>query len=85
MARTKMKVVGLGDRMKGISKKNEKPYDFLPVSFVYSDQYTNGFRAATSNISGDMIDAIGGIKLNEEREIFYHTYNGYVIVDGIHN
>ena len=42
MARTKMKIVGLGNRMQGVSKKNGKPYDFQPISFVYKDQYTNG-------------------------------------------
>lgn len=83
MARTTIKIVGLGNRMQGVSKKNGKSYDFLPVSFVYSDQFTNGFKAATANVSGDMIDALGGVKLNEEREIFFHSYNGSVVVDGI--
>lgn len=83
MARTKMKIVGLGNRMQGVSKKNGKAYDFLPVSFVYPDQFTNGLKAATSNVSGDMIDAIGGVKLDETREIFYHSYNGSVVIDGI--
>ena len=81
MARTKMKIVGLGNRMQGVSKKNGKPYDFQPISFVY--QYTNGYKAATSNVPGDMIDAIGGVKVDEEREIFFHGYNGTVTVDGI--
>lgn len=83
MARTKMKIVGLGNRMQGVSKKNGKPYDFQPISFVYKDQYTIGYKAATSNVPGDMIDAIGGVKVDEEREIFFHGYNGTVTVDGI--
>ena len=83
MARTKMKIVGLGNRMQGVSKKNGKPYDFQPISFVYKDQYTNGYKAAISNVPGDMIDAIGGVKVDEEREIFFHGYNGTVTVDGI--
>ena len=77
MARTKMKIVGLGNRMQGVSKKNGKPYDF------HKDQYTTGYKAATSNVPGDMIDAIGGVKVDEEREIFFHGYNGTVTVDGI--
>ena len=52
MARTKMKIVGLGNRMQGVSKKNGKPYDFQPISFVYKDQYTTGYKAATSNVPG---------------------------------
>lgn len=83
MARTKMKIVGLGNRMQGVSKKNGKPYDFQPISFVYKDPYTTGYKAATSNVPGDMIDAIGGVKVDEEREIFFHAYNGTVTVDGI--
>lgn len=81
--RTKIKVVGIGQRMSGTSKKNGKPYDFLPVSFVYPDQYMNGLKAATCNISGDMVDAIGGLKLDDQKEIFFHSFNGSVIVDGI--
>ena len=73
MARTKMKIVGLGNRMQGVSKKNGKPYDFQPISFVYKDQYTTGYKAATSNVPGDMIDAIGGVKVDEEREIFFQV------------
>lgn len=81
--RTKIKVVGIGQRMSGTSKKNGKPYDFLPVSFVYPDQFMNGLKAATANISGDMVDAIGGLKLEDQKEIFFHSFNGTVIVDGI--
>lgn len=81
--RTKIKVVGIGQRMSGTSKKNGKPYDFLPVSFVYPDQYMNGLKAATANISGDMVDVIGGLKLEDQKEIFFHSFNGTVIVDGI--
>lgn len=81
--RTKIKIVGLGDRRKGVSPKNNRAYDFVPVSFVYEDKFMNGLKAATSNIGGEMLDAVGGVKLNEEREIFYHTYNNAVVVDGI--
>ena len=81
--RTKIKIVGIGDRKAGVSTKNGKPYDFQPVSFVYPDTYVKGLKAATANVSGDMLDAIGGVKLEEEREIFYHTYNNNVVIDGI--
>ena len=81
--RAKVKIVGLGDRKAGVSTKNGRAYDFIPVGFIYEDRFVHGFKAATANISGEMIDAVGGIKLNEEREIFYHTYNNQVFVDGI--
>lgn len=81
--RTKIKIVGIGDRKAGVSTKNGKPYDFQPISFVYPDTFVKGLKAATANVSGDMLDAIGGIKLDEEREIFFHTYNNNVVIDGI--
>ena len=81
--RTKIKVVGIGNRMSGVSKKNGKAYDFLPVSFVYEDQNFHGFRAATANIDGPMLDAAGMVKVDEQREIFFHTWNNNIVVDGI--
>lgn len=81
--RTKIKVVGIGNRMSGVSKKNGKAYDFLPVSFVYQDPNFNGFRAATANIDGPMLDAVGMVKVDDQREIFYHTWNNNIVVDGI--
>lgn len=81
--RTMIKVVGIGNRMSGISKKNGKAYDFLPVSFVYEDPGFSGFRAATANIDGPMLDAAGMVKVDDQREIFYHTWNNSLIVDGI--
>lgn len=81
--RTNIKIVGIGDRKAGVSAKNNRPYDFLPVSFVYPDKFTKGLKAATSNVAGDLVDAVGGLKLDDEREIFYHTFNNSVVIDGI--
>lgn len=81
--RVKMKIVGLGERKSGVSQKNNKPYDFIPVSFVFPDKYTEGVKAATSNVSYDMVDAVGGLMVNEEHEMFYHTYNNSIVIDGI--
>lgn len=81
--RAKMKIVGLGERKSGVSTKNGKAYDFIPVSFVYPDKFIEGVKAATANVSWDMVEAIGGIELNQEREMFYHTYNNNIVIDGI--
>ena len=78
-----MKVVGLGERKSGVSTKNNKPYDFIPISFIFEDKFTEGFKAATSNVGYDMVEAIGGIKVNKEREMFFHTYNNTIVIDGI--
>lgn len=83
MARTTIKIVGIGSRMQGVSKKNGKPYDFQPLSFIYDDKFTTGYKAATANVAGDMLDAIGGVNLNEEKEIFYHSFNNSLVIDGI--
>ena len=48
--RTTMKIVGIGDRKAGVSTKNGKAYDFLPISFVYPDKFTKGLKAATASI-----------------------------------
>ncbi len=81
--RANIKIVGLGPRMAGTSKKNGKPYDFIPASFLFQDKNFTGYRAATANIDGPMVDAAGGLQLNQEREVFYHTFNNSIIVDGI--
>lgn len=81
--RAKMKIVGLGERKSGISKKNNKPYDFISVSVVYPDKFVEGFKADTCNVDYGMVDAVGGLVLNEERDVFFHTYNNALVIDGI--
>ena len=81
--RTKIKVVGLGARRAGTSTKNGKPYDFIPVSFVMPDAQFQGCRAATANISGPDVDSVGGLKINQEVEAFYHFANNQIVVDGL--
>lgn len=83
MARAKMKIVGMGKRMQGVSTKTGKSYDFQPISFVFDDPYTTGFKAATANVEGAMLDAIGGVRIDEEHDMFYHGFKGAVYVDGI--
>lgn len=63
MLKTNIEIVGLGYRMKGTSSKNGKPYDFQSVSFLYNDRFTTGQKAATCNLQGVDIDAIGGLMI----------------------
>lgn len=81
--RTNIKIVGLGKRMKGASSKNGRPYDFQPVSFVFPDKYTEGFKAATCNVQGEDIDACGGLTINETRDAFVETFSGVTRIVGI--
>lgn len=78
-----VKIVGLGRRMAGVSSKNGRNYDFIPVAFCMPDQYFDGYRAATSNIDGPMVDAIGGLHVGNEVEIVYHFANNAIYVDDI--
>lgn len=51
--RKQITIVGVGDRRQGTSPKNQKPYDFTPVSFTYEMPWTKGLKAATCNVSQD--------------------------------
>ncbi len=80
--RTTAKIVGIGLRKSGLSKKTNKPYDFIPVSIVYPNKDTEGLCAATCNVDSDMF-AKCKVELNQEREIFYHGFTGNITIDGI--
>lgn len=80
--RTKAKVVGIGERKSGISKKGRN-YDFTPFHLIYVDKNTEGFAACSTNVDQSILDAIPLPKVNDEIEIFFHFYNGNMSVDGI--
>ena len=78
-----MKVVGLGTRKQGVSKNTGKEYDFLPVSFIFSDAYTTGYKAATCNVSGDIVDGVGGLKIDGEYDFVFHDQKFHTVIDAI--
>ena len=80
--RNRIKVVGLGQRRAGTSTKNGKAYDFIPVAFVYSNQYFDGLCAATCNIQGSDADA-AGLKVGSEVEAFMHYQDNKPVIDGL--
>lgn len=80
--RAKAKVVGIGERKSGVSKKGKK-YDFTPFHLIYEDKDTEGFAAASPLVDQSILDAIPMPKVNDEIEIFCHFYNGNMCVDGI--
>ena len=80
--RTKAKVVGIGERKSGISKKGNK-YDFTPFYLVYPDKNTDGLAAASANVDQSILDCIPMPKVNDEIELFCHFYNGNMTIDGI--
>ena len=80
--RTRAKVVGIGERKSGTSKKG-RAYDFTPFHLVYPDKNTEGLACASTNVDQSILDAISMPKVNDEIEIFCHFYNGNMTVDGI--
>ena len=81
--RSYITIVGLGQRKSGVSQKTNKPYDFQPVSFTYDDPNTVGQKAATSNIAGPDIDALGGLKIGQVYDVVWHPFKNSVIVDAL--
>lgn len=73
MTRTTITIVGHGKRMKGVSSKTGKPYDFQSISFTYADRFTDGCKADTVTMQGPDIDAAGGFILGEVREAVIST------------
>lgn len=80
--RTKAKIVGIGERKSGVSKKGKK-YDFTPFHLIFEDRDTEGLAAACTLVDQSILDAIPLPKINDEVEIFFHFYNGNMTIDGI--
>lgn len=76
------KVVGIGERKSGVSKKG-RAYDFTPFHLVYPDRNTDGYAVACANVDQSILDAIPMPKINDELGVFCHFYNGNMTVDGI--
>ena len=80
--RTTAKVVGIGERKSGTSKKGRN-YDFTPFHLIYADKNTEGYAAASTTVDQSILEAIPMPKVNDEIEIFCHFYNGSMTIDGI--
>ena len=80
--RIKAKIVGMGERKSGTSKKG-RAYDFTPFHLVYEDKNTEGFAVAIANVDQSILDPIPLPKVGDEAVIFCHFYNGSMTVDGI--
>lgn len=75
-----VKVVGIGERRKGVSTKTGKPYDFVKVACVYDDGFMAGQNAFNCSIDGDEFESsnmsIGG---EYEAVIGYRNFHPYII------
>lgn len=81
MARSKMKILGIGKRVNGISQKTNNPYDFTPVSFVFPRPGFDGFCGVTVNVDTPEIPA--GLAVNAEVDVVYHYIKDKMYVDAI--
>lgn len=76
--RVTFEIVGIGERMYGVSKKNNKPYDFTPVALLYESSGFTGRAGITLNLNAEQVAEIkdftvGGIF---EAVVYYDFYRG---------
>lgn len=79
--RANVKVVGIGKRRTGVSGTG-KNYDFVPVSLVFSDPGTKGFRAETVNMEYHDFDDYG-VSPDQELDMVFHFVQGRMFVDAV--
>lgn len=77
--RTNIKVVGIGQRISGTSKKTNKDYDFTPISIIFPDGRTAGYRAETVNVNAGELPA--GLAVNSEHDTVMHYSNNQLYID----
>lgn len=78
--KTVVKVVGIGERKKGVSQKNGKSYDFQKVACIFDDGYIAGQYAFTCSVDGAEVEK-AGIVVGGEYEVVigYRNYQPYII------
>lgn len=75
-----VKVVGIGERRKGVSTKTGKPYDFVKVACTFDDGYMAGQNAFNCSVDGDEVERFG-LHVGGEYEavIGYRNYQPSII------
>lgn len=85
MPKVSMKIVGIGERREGVSKKNGKPYCMQDISVVYSHESSPGYigsKAESITVNPDVFD-LSGLHIGDEVEAFVHQQNYRTVLDGI--
>lgn len=77
--RTNIKVCGIGQRMSGTSKKTNNNYDFTPISIIFPDGRTAGYRAETVNVNTNELPA--NLAVNSEHDCVVHYANNRLYID----
>ncbi len=78
--KTVIRIVGLGERRKGISSKSNRPYDLQDVAFTYDRRYFTGEGAATCTVNGDVLDGVNLRIGNVYDAIITESFNPYYSV-----
>ena len=55
MAKLKVSVIGMGDRVTGQNRQTGKPYDFRKVAFAFQNQYGNN-DVSINIVDGSILD-----------------------------
>ena len=83
MARVKARVIGLGERRKGVSTKTNRPYDFQEIVFAFEDSRFKGLNAFTAPVNGTDLDAVPNFGEGVFVDLVYHSHAGRCYVDAI--
>lgn len=79
--RSNIKIVGIGQRRSGTSTKTNKGYDFTPISIVFTDGQTAGYRAETVNVNS--ADLPASLALDSVYDAVMHYSNNKLYIDAI--
>ena len=79
MARCVVNVVGMADRMKGVSKKTGNPYDMVEVAIFYKNQWGNN-SVACATVDGSVCDDMG-VRVGGKYDAVVNQYNGKTYID----
>ena len=75
-------VIGMGLRRAGTSKKGNA-YDFIPMTFSYTDKSFEGVRAFEVNVDSAELETVPGLCIGEEITVYCHEQNFQMRLDGI--
>ena len=76
--RTIVKVVGMGTRKKGVSKK-DKPFDLCDIAVAYVNQWGEN-AVAVATLDGPVLDKLQ-VQVGDQYDAVVNTYNYKTYVD----
>lgn len=75
-----VKIVGIGERKKGVSRKTNQPYDIQKVACVFDDGYITGQNAFNCFVDGAEAEDIGLVVGHEYEVVLgYRNYQPYIV------